>query len=76
MKFYRNKLYNDQELTNKTLNNLVYIIRLWANMAILQKIYDTIGAFRRKTVRQDGRIQTENCAKFGKIVRQFPQSHR
>ena len=38
--------------------------------------YDTLGAFRRKTVRQDGRIRTESCATFGKIVRQFPRSHR
>ena len=76
VKFHRNKLYNDQERTNKTLNNLGYIIHLLTHMGILQRIYDTIGAFRRKTVRQDGRIRIESCATFGKIVRQFPQSHR
>ena len=42
----------------------------------LQKIFDTMGAFRRKTVRQDGRIGTESSATFGKIVRQFIPSHR
>ena len=76
MKLYRNKLLNDQEWTNKTINILGYIVRLWAHMVTLQKIYDTMGAFRLKTVRQDGRIWTERCATFGKIVRQFPQSHR
>ena len=35
-----------------------------------------MGAFRQKTVRQDGRIRAESCATFGKIVRHFPQSHR
>ena len=76
MKLYRNKLLNDQEWTNKTINILGYIVRLWVHMGTLQNTYDTMGAFRRKTVRQNGRIRTESCATFGKIVRQFPQSHR
>ena len=76
MKLYRNKLLNDQEWTNKTINIIGCIVRKWAHMGSLQKIYDTMGVFRRKTVRQDGRIWTESCATFGKIVRHFPQSHR
>ena len=72
---YLLKLSNDQEWTNKTFNSLGYMIRLKAHMGTFQNKYDTWGAFRRNTVRQDGRIQTESYASFGKIVRQFPQSH-
>ena len=72
MKLYRNKLLNDQDWTNTTINILGYIVRF---MGPLQTIYDSMGAFRRKTVRQDGRIWTESCATFGKIVSHFPQSH-
>ena len=42
----------------------------------IAKKYDTTGAFRRKTVRQDGRNRIESCATFDEIVRQFQQSHR
>ena len=71
MKLYRNKLLNDQEWTNKTINILGYIVRLWAHMGILQKIYDTMGAFRGKTVRQIGRIWTDiwqNCATISTVA--------
>ena len=75
MKLYRNKSWDDQEWTNKTINIIGYIVRLWAHIGTLQKIYYTMGAFRRKTVRQDGRIWTErlcdiwqNCATISTVA--------
>ena len=75
--FWMNKNHKHSNFwMNKTTNILGYIVRLWLHMGTLQNTYDTMDAFHRKTVRQDGRIWTEICATFGKIVRQFPQSHR
>ena len=59
MKFYRNIFFNGWEWTNKTLNSLVYIKRLWAHYRIymtqrahfVEQLCDRTGAFGPKVVR-------------------------